>query len=289
LDSTLPHTKRLATGERRERHNDVQDSHWFHLAAILCIVLIALAFLGFAANRWRHSLGISQIDVDGNSILSDNEILELANVADSLGLCDLDLGLMRGNILKQPFIKDVAINREFPSTLRIAVDERRPVAILSNINLLYVDQEGYLLPHTSSKEVFDLPIISGMKPPINVMPGEKIESARLQAALEIFSVAKEVDEELYHFISEVNLNDGSDILIYSTQSGMPIIFGEGEVRRKMVYLDAFLKQHARSQGPENITYVDLRFDKQVVVRWATSGPAKETLSLLPADQNGGQQ
>jgi len=258
------------------------------LIVILCLILITIVFLGFAANQWRHNFSVKQTDVDGNIILSDEEILQLANIPDSAGLYDLDLRLMRERILQQPYIKDVVINRELPSTLKIKVTERRPVAILNNTNLLYLDQEGYVLPHTSSRDIFDLPIISGLTPPIDANPGEKIELTEIQTAMEIFSVAQEVNEELYHFISEVDLNNRRDILIYSAEWGVPIIFGRGEALRKLVYLDAFLKQYAIKRGLANIIYIDLRFDKQVVVRWAQGEMTKQAPTLLTVDKGAGQ-
>jgi cell division protein FtsQ len=252
----------------------------YRFTAIFCVILITMVFLGFVANRWRHTFGVEQIDVEGNRIVSSSEIRRLASVPDSASLYDLDLRLMRERILQQPFIKEVFIRRETSAGLKIKVSERTPVAMLNNTNLVYLDEEGYVLPNTFSKKVFDLPVISGIAPPIDASPGQKIESADIKIAMEIISVAKEINEELYHLISEINLNNGKDILIYSTEWGVPIIFGRGEAQRKLTYLNAFLKQYEVDRGIDNITYIDVRFDRRVVVRWAAAGETKEASILL---------
>ena len=69
-------------------------------------------------------------------------------------------------------------------------------------------------------------------------------------------------------ISEVRLRNGGDIVLYAAEWGVPIIFGHGEIASKLVRLESFWNSVVRQQGVENLQYVDLRFDDQVVVRWS---------------------
>jgi len=49
--------------------------------------------------------------------------------------------------------------------------------------------------------------------------------------------------------------------------GVPMIFGRGEIAMMLVRLEAFWNDVVHERGSDNLQYVDLRFDDQVVVRW----------------------
>ena len=85
------------------------------------------------------------------------------------------------------------------------------------------------------------------------------------AALEALESAQNVSSELYHMISEVKIWSGHDMVLYTAEGGVPIIFGRGESAKKMVKLDAFWKKFITEQGPQDIRYIDLRFEDQVIV------------------------
>jgi len=46
-----------------------------------------------------------------------------------------------------------------------------------------------------------------------------------------------------------------------------VLFGRGDVAGKMVKLDAFWNEFVHERGAQELQYIDLRFDDQVVVRW----------------------
>jgi cell division septal protein FtsQ len=124
-----------------------------------------------------------------------------------------------------------------------------------------------VLPHSISKQLFDLPVLTGVPAGIALTPGTAIKDDDVREALEILTTSKIVSKELYHLISEVRLRNGGDIVLYAAEWGVPIIFGRGEVASKLVRLEAFWDNVVRERGSENLQYVDLRFDEQVVVRW----------------------
>ena len=75
-------------------------------------------------------------------------------------------------------------------------------------------------------------------------------------------------------VSEVRIHSGHDMVLYSADTGVPIIFGRGDAAKKMVKLDAFWKKFIAEQGSQDIRYIDIRFDDQVIVS-----------SMKPADSH----
>ncbi len=73
-------------------------------------------------------------------------------------LCDLQA--LCGSIRRLAWVKDVSIQKVFPSELRITVVERTPFAVLERDGLFLADKEGRILEKVYSLEEYRLPVIS---------------------------------------------------------------------------------------------------------------------------------
>jgi cell division septal protein FtsQ len=73
-------------------------------------------------------------------------------------LCDIQA--LRNDIRRLAWVKDVSIQKVFPSQLRIAVVERTPFAVLERDGLFLADEEGRVLERVYSLEEYRLPVIS---------------------------------------------------------------------------------------------------------------------------------
>lgn len=228
---------------------------------LLALVLIV------AANYWKSDLKVRRVTIEGNRIVETAELTQLIKVPKNTQLQDIDLMAVRRDIMSHHFIKDAVVERDLPATLKVTVKERVPLAIINSSEIMYLDEDGVVLPHSISKQLFDLPVLTGLEEGIALAPGTTLKSADVQEALKILACTKLVNKDLYHLISEVRLRNGGDIVLYASEWGVPIIFGRGEIPSKLVRLEAFWRDVVRESGANNLQYVDLRFDDQVVVRW----------------------
>jgi cell division protein FtsQ len=232
----------------------------------LGLILLALGLI-VSANLWKSNLKVKRVTIEGNRIVETAEITQLIKVPKNTQLQDVDLMAVRRDILSHHFIKDAVVERDLPATLKVTVKERVPLAIINGPVILYLDEDGVVLPHSISKQLFDLPVLTGMPEGIAATPGSTLKNADIQEALQILASSRLVNKELYHVISEVRLRNGGDIVLYAAEWGVPIIFGHGEIASKLVRLESFWNTVVRERGSDNLQYVDLRFDDQVVVRW----------------------
>jgi len=230
------------------------------------LILLAVALI-VSANLWKSNLKVKRVTIEGNRIVETAEITQLIKVPKNTQLQDVDLAAVRRDIMSHHFIKDAVVEKDLPATLRVVIKERVPLAIINSADILYLDEDGVVLPHSMSKQLFDLPVLTGMPDGVSLTPGTMIKHQDIQEALQILATSRLVNKDLYHMISEVRLRNGGDIVLYAAEWGVPIIFGHGSIADKLVRLDSFLKNAVNERGPENLQYVDLRFDDQVVVRW----------------------
>jgi len=245
---------------------------------VMLLLLIVVAFLAITAfaNRWRGELLVERLDVRGNRILPEKEIVALAKVPLGMPLYDVDLLEIRSRVRLNPFVADAVVAHDLPSTIRITIRERKPMAILGGPESFYVSAEGYVLPPVNSKEVFDLPVITGVGQAQSIKLGMRITSENFKAAVQILTEAIALDRDLYHLISEINVNS-SEPIVYTAEHGIPIFFRKDSIRTQLVYLLSFWNQYVRQQGSERVRSVDLRFDGQVVVNWSEPSPQEGSL------------
>ena len=236
---------------------------------LLLGLLLGIGGLIVWSNAWKSNLTVDTVTVEGNRIVEANEVLQLAHVKTGTPMYDVDLTAIQKDVATNFFIKDAIVERDLPSTIRITVVERAPIAMVNRGTILYLDDEGVVLPHSISKETFDLPMLSGVPSGVALSVGTTVKHPDVQEALQILAASKAVNKELYHLISEIRLRNGGDLVLYAAERGVPIIFGHGAVADKMVRLEAFWNEVVRERGSQQLQYVDLRFDDQIVVRWGS--------------------
>ncbi len=235
--------------------------------------LIGLLALGLGvvvlANVWKSKLVVEHVSVSGTTIVDPDSVVRLARVPQGIKMMDVDLHRVEERIKHHPYVGQVIVKRSLPSTITITVIEREPLALLNGRVLRCIDREGIVLPNSATRGVFDLPVITGLTEAQALTPGSRLSSRDLAEALQILETARAVGKELYHLISEIRIRNGGDLMLYTTDGSVPVIFGRGDAPRKLVVLEEFWKTIVTERGPQALQYVDLRFDDQVVARWKT--------------------
>jgi cell division protein FtsQ len=241
----------------------MKDIRTYGMLALIAFVICLI----FGANAWKSNLKIAHIDIEGNRIVGIKEIVQLANIKPDTQLYNIDLTTIQQRIASHHYIKDAIVERNLPNTIHIQVIERFPLAIVNRTQTLYLDEDGIVLPRGISNKVLDLPVISGISTDEPLRLGSSMRQQDISEALQLLSVMKRFDRTMYHNISEVQLRDGGDIILYSTEGGIPIVFGHGELASKLVRLEKFWNTFVRTQGPQYLQYIDLRFQDQIIARW----------------------
>lgn len=246
------------------------------VAGFAALLVLTLALI-IGANTWKSGLVVSKIVVAGTRVVNVNEIVQLAHVKPGSKMYELDLMVIQKNVVSHHFLKNVVVERDLPSTLKITVVERSPIAMVNSGELLYLDSDGVVLPHSSSHEIFDLPMISNIPPEVKLSVGSVVVHPDVAEALSILSTAKLVNKELYHLISEVRLRNLGDLVFFTADGGVPVLFGRGNPADKLLRLEAFWADVVHGHGAQDLQYIDLRYDDQVVVKWTPGTKSSKKL------------
>jgi cell division protein FtsQ len=242
---------------------------------LMGLLLLAAAAIAVGANVWKKELRVTHVTTRGNAIVTRSEILALAEIPPEAKLFGVDLFAVRQRVERNTFVRFAAVNREAPDGIAITVEERRPIAALVLDRMLMIDQDGFVLPAAHSDDTGDLPVLTGDLSAAECAPGKTVTAPAVREAIEILTIAAQAGEDVAHLISEIHLDGERDIILYTTEGGVPVVFGHGDTAAKIVKLQAFWKDIVAQRGPAELGSVDLRFADQIVARWRNDAGAPQ--------------
>ncbi len=237
---------------------------------ILTVLLIALAaVLWTGARSWSSRMKLSTVSVHGARILTQEEIRKLAALHDSVLLKDVDLAGVKQRVERHPYVRRASVNRDFPSSIRITVDERVPLAVVVASRMVLIDDESVVLPVRHGEPLRDLAVITGsFRIPET---GDTLRHRGVREALRMIAATRVADGLLYHLFSEIRIQDDGTFILYTTDGGVPVLLGDAITAGKLIALREFWLEEVGPVGSDHIHFIDMRFEDQIVTRWRTGG------------------
>lgn len=137
----------------------------YHSSIPIALILLGLGLYGA---KQSDLFTVHVIEVSGDSQVTpvdSNEITRLAGVpTGKVSLFDLDFFSIEKRIRSNPWVDSVRLEKNFPQTLSIHVQYRKPVALVQHQgDLFYVGGDGQLIEKMSLKFQSNLPVLSGLK------------------------------------------------------------------------------------------------------------------------------
>ncbi|MGK0498617.1 MAG: cell division protein FtsQ [Oceanicoccus sp.] len=229
------------------------------MTAMLSLSVVLLLVIGvYQATMTLLSQPVTRVVVNGDFVrVNQQDIAKQVEPFLSSGFIALDLDSIRRQLLQDPWVFDVTLERRWPDEIVIAVKEQAPIAQWGLRG--FVNHRGNLF-----------------------MPTEKIS---LQVSLpQLAGPDDRVDEVMSHFrelrrpladqnmqLEQLQLDDRGN---WSARlaGGVLIVLGDGQVMEKM---KRFLQVHAMglSADIDNIKRIDMRYSNGFAVAWRQ--PAKQ--------------
>ena len=262
---------------------------------ILLIVVGMLALAGCGAAVWavdsflRHDPhfridGASSIEAAGNNELSRTEIVNVFGTDIGRNIFFVPLARREAALEALPWVRHATVMRLLPRTLRVTIDERVPVAFVRvGHEIELVDGEGMLLtmpPATLAARHYSFPVVTGLDP--NSPPEARAERMHLYRS---FITALDSDPDggrkVSEQLSEVDLGDVHDVraVVPAQGTDMLLHFGDSDFLERYHSYQEHLPEW-RQQYP-NLSAVDLRYDRQVVLKMADAAQADEAEEAKP--------
>ena len=192
---------------RRIKHAVFSCKHWVCRGgwAILLVVL-ALAF-GAWHNRFylqhfnplelRH---LQYVEIEGNHMLSWEDVMQSAQVETGMLMSELHADSVEASLLQLPLIHSAKVEKKFPSSLYIHLQESIPVlSVLENGKATVYSEKGVVLP---------LSMATAMRLP--VLNVESLDKVQMMA--EFLTSMRSADRELYEKVSQLAWSESDNAI-----------------------------------------------------------------------------
>ncbi|MBI3694066.1 MAG: FtsQ-type POTRA domain-containing protein [Acidobacteria bacterium] len=168
----------------------------------------------------------------------------------------------RAQLMVLPWVETAHVVRGWPSHLGILIRERRPVAFVrAPSGLSLIDREGVLLPILGGGK-FPFPVLDGISQSQAVSERKK----RVGVALAVLADLDRETPARSGEVSEIDLSDPNDAAITVSTSGTPALVHLGNAHFLERYKLFLENVEAWREQYGSVRSVDLRFEKQVIVR-----------------------
>ena len=179
------------------------------LTVTLLFLLMIFAASGIYLSYFSSALKIKSIKVNGLERLSEQRVLELAQIKIDEPLIELDSELVMNQVLQEKLIKEVEVRKGWPNTVVIEIKERKPIALTDLTDGRYlVDETGVAFTRAGPNDV-------------HLFVSAPTEAARGLAA----RVAKQLPEWLVSEVAIIESFDAKRATVILT-SGRKIIWGD---------------------------------------------------------------
>ncbi len=252
------------------------------IGAILVLALALLAGFRFATNVEQGPLLLSQagktlpvryVQTQSDGVLDREWILGQLGL-DQLGgdLLKIDITSVRRKLEDSAQVRKAQIEKRFPETLFVSVEEREPIArivarsLQGNRLQLLVDAEGVVYEGIGydSKLIASLPYldIEGLKKE----DGKFAKLEGLDEVGELLNEAKTIAPHLYRTWKVVSLRESPNIIVKS-RNVKEARFEPKNYRSQLVKLD-YIIDYNRSRMMNRVSKIDLTLGSQVPVKAA---------------------
>jgi cell division protein FtsQ len=231
--------------------------------ALWTIVILLLLGGGLVVSLalFTGTCRIQHVNFSGNKYLQADHLRQLSGIEEYTNLVTLPVGRIARNLMGDPWVKSVKVQRHLLHTVNIRIDERVPVAVLDCGGTAFlVEGDGYVIGKIKPDEFKELPRVhnGSAAPP---MGGAIVTDKKV---LECIKAIGGMPASVRAILALGNPFDGRGS-VFITTLGFNIIYGPttGQKNKNEV-LEAVVTDVKNNK--RSIEYIDVRVPDSPVIK-----------------------
>tara|TARA_B100000475_G_scaffold196557_1_gene174336 strand:+ start:410 stop:1174 length:765 start_codon:yes stop_codon:yes gene_type:complete len=224
-------------------------------------LMIKVSFL------WASYSGALDLD---HIKFSETKILDVSNYRSLLGEItnekskELNLYEISTLIESHPYVKYARVSRHYPSEIKIEIIERKPIAIVNMNPMIFLDENGFVLPVEGIQTNYNLPVMNNFNSEPQLYPlGELALSVKVKEAIALISKIKKDYSDLYNNLSELKISSSNEIELILSDLPTHIYLGNEKIGSRIHTLKEF-ESKLKPNKMSDFSYLDMRYDNQII-------------------------
>jgi cell division protein FtsQ len=201
---------------------------------------------------------VTNVEVVGNERISAGTVVESTGLLGE-SMFDANLAAAQTALYQQPLVNSVTIERHWPHTIRIVLEERKAWGTWEQSGVQYtIDREGVVLDQGAAAP--GSPLIRSTEPG-NRIVGDRVDYQAVDAAAEIY---EKLPRQLGTTVQEVAFITGKGVQV-TTTNNQTALFGDSSSIAYKLAVWAALAKEAQTRDI-NYTTIDLRYGNRPVLQ-----------------------
>ncbi|MBI2435671.1 MAG: FtsQ-type POTRA domain-containing protein [Candidatus Hydrogenedentes bacterium] len=259
----------LSAGRRTRRGSGAprrRRAILYFLELLICFGL--LGSFGYAFSSYVYESDrfmVQHVRVEGANALREESILEVADIRSDDNLLLTECEAVRRRVEAMSYVKSCTVQRLYPDTIVIRIQERIPSAVLMLNNHLYeIDAEGVVLRALDDYAENNGPLITNLAGLTAVEIGQRLDTPALLEALQLWAAFQTVPLSQRLKVSELSAPAANDIAMFCEEVPFAIKWGRTDYLRQAQLLDIWWNQMGGKLPCKE--YLDLRFGDDLVCK-----------------------
>ncbi len=235
------------------------------LGVIISISVVLLIFWLSLSLEDKNKPEIELIELNGNYHLDKEEYFTFAHLDNTDDYKFLTLSVIKDRLEKHPYLESVDVKLENKNKVTINLTEKDFSTVLLHNNSSYILTESFeVLPYLQQTKKVDFPLISNLEDNFEIKEFTSLADVKsLINAYKILFAIKLVNPGLYDQLSDLDMGKGKNIILTFTNFDYPVLLGQKNLVRKIVYFDSLYDIVAKYKNSSLLEYIDLRYNKKV--------------------------
>ena len=244
--------KKRATQTKKARMSEEQIRKNKRIKIFIKLLLLLAVVIGIIIYLMLSPIfNIKNINVEGNSTISSEQIISLSNIQKETNLFKVSNKDTILAIKENPYVKTVEIKRTLPDTITLVITERVQAYMLEyGSSYAYIDNQGYIL-EISANPKEGLAKITGYETlQDEIVPGNRLcenDLEKLNTVLKITAAAKV--NEIDSLITTINVEDSSNYTLFIETEQKTVYLGDcTSLDTRMLFVKTILEKEKNHAG-----------------------------------------
>jgi cell division protein FtsQ len=224
---------------------------------ILMILLIIVGLVSFLNSNYFI---VEEVHIKGNDVLSDKFIVEYSNLNQEVNIFNVEQEELANKLVDLAPVKGAVVTRNLPRNIYIEIQERVPVAIVSNkSSYLVIDKEAWILDNIDNLKDTRLPLFVDQD---LVIKQNKVElTAESKLAVSYLS---KLSEQLLEEVEEFKIVSSQNVELILREGGK-VNLGKDFIVDKKAKVFNKIYADLQRKGVE-VEYINLQHNRNVFIK-----------------------
>jgi cell division protein FtsQ len=222
--------------------------------------MILLIIVGLVSFLNSNYFIVEEVHIKGNDVLSDKFIVEYSNLNQEVNIFNVEQEELANKLVDLAPVKGAVVTRNLPRNIYIEIQERVPVAIVSNkSSYLVIDKEAWILDNIDNLKDTRLPLFVDQD---LVIKQNKVElTAESKLAVSYLS---KLSEQLLEEVEEFKIVSSQNVELILREGGK-VNLGKDFIVDKKAKVFNKIYADLQRKGVE-VEYINLQHNRNVFIK-----------------------